>query len=329
MIATQANESRDGTVGALPPGAAVAAAEPGFGARLAAARERAGLSRAEVATRLKLPLQLIGRIEQDDYTGLTQAVFLRGYLTGYARLVGLSTEEAAATAQAHAETVPLVATGTIPRSRYLFDRYSVSATYMVLTAIIVVPAVWLATHGGLEQNLARTAPLDPPAQVVAADEPPAGYATASPEALAHAPVLEFPAPAVPAPEPAVSPLVASMTPFPTRTAAPEPVPAPPPAATPATGPAIGSGAHVLELKLEQQSWVEVVTADGQRLEYSMLEPGSHTTYRSDQPVFVRLGNAEGASITGDGQPVDVAAFQRGNVAHVKLFGEGGTAVRPE
>ncbi|MBN8726387.1 MAG: DUF4115 domain-containing protein [Xanthomonadales bacterium] len=324
MIAAEANEHRDGAGGALPPaaaGAAVAGA-PGFGARLAAARERAGLSRADVATRLKLPLQLIGRLEQDDYTGLTQAVFLRGYLTGYARLVGLSTEEAAAAAEARAEAVPLVATGTIPRSRYLFDRYSVSATYMVLTAIIVVPAVWLATHGGLEQNLARTAPLDPPAQVASLDDPQGTHAAG--EALAGAPELEFPAPAVPTPEPALSPLVASMTPFTVRPPAPEPAAAPA-----STAPATGSGAHLLELRLDQQSWVEVTTADGRRLEYSMLSAGSHTTYRSDEPLFVRLGNAQGASIIGDGQAVDLAAFQRGNVAHVKLFGEGGAAVRPE
>src|SRR4029077_16302842 len=72
------------------------------------------------------------------------------------------------------------ATGKVSRSRYLFDRYSVSATYLILTALIVVPAVWLATHGGLEQNLAHTTPLDNPtstiAQLPADTQAPAGDA---------------------------------------------------------------------------------------------------------------------------------------------------------
>ncbi|HEY6544263.1 MAG TPA: helix-turn-helix domain-containing protein, partial [Dokdonella sp.] len=48
-----------------------------LGQRLAGARERMGLSPAEVGARLKLPVKLIGRLERDDYEGLTQGVFLQ------------------------------------------------------------------------------------------------------------------------------------------------------------------------------------------------------------------------------------------------------------
>ena len=137
-------------------------AEPSFGARLRAAREDRHLALADVAQRLRLPLRLVERLEQDDYSGMDQGVYLRGYLSSYARMVGLPSVAAETVAVAHMRAAPLVATGQVSRSRYLFDRYSVSATYLILTALIVVPAVWLATHGGLEQNLARTTPLDAP-----------------------------------------------------------------------------------------------------------------------------------------------------------------------
>ena len=297
-----------------------------LGHRLAAARERKGWSQAEVGARLKLPARLIARLEADDYEGLTQGVFLHGYLGSYARLVDIPAEQAASVAAANTHAAPLVATGTIPRSRYLFDRYSVSATYLILTAIIVVPAVWLATHGGLEQNLARTTPLDPPAQIAAATPDQDSFAAADSDGANAPDLLEAPAdtrvaqaqtPPPPAAEP--TPVIASMAPF---TSAPAPS-APPVAAAAASS--VGSGAHTLSLKLAQQSWVEIVGADGRRLEYGMLAAGSEHSYRTDGPLSVRLGNAQGAQLASDGTPIDLAPFQRGNVAHVKLFGARGPA----
>jgi cytoskeleton protein RodZ len=302
-----------------------------LGQRLRAGREARGWSRADVAARLKLPLNLVGKLESDDYEGLTQGVFLRGYLGSYARLVEVPIEAATTVAAAHSQPAPLVATGTISRSRYLFDRYSVSATYLILTAIIVVPAVWLATHGGLEQNLARTTPLDPPANVSVplqsgspdaattnpAEANPADGAVASTAGeTATAPVaLAPPAPVEQAP------VIASMTPFTTAPSAPAAEP-PKPAED-----AAGTGAHTLQLKLSQASWVEILGANGQRLEYGTLTAGSERSYRSDGPLSVRLGNVQGAEVRSDGKLVDLVPFQRGNVAHVKLF--DGNASRVE
>lgn len=306
------------------------AVEERLGQRLRAARERHGWSAADVSARLKLPLKLISRLESDDYAGLTEGVFLQGYLASYSRLVGVPVEEAARIAAQHTHDAPLVATGTISRSRYLFDRYSVSATYLILTAIIVVPAVWLATHGGLEQNLARTTPLDPPANMAAApahDAVPSGTTEAPADAIAAAtPSTEAQqaTQSLALPQVEQSPVIASMTPFPTAPAAQTPAPA----AAEAAAAAVGSGAHTVQLKLSEQSWVEITAADGRKLEYGMLAGGSERSYRSDGPVSVRLGNAQGAQVRSDGTLIDLAPFQRGNVAHVKLFGEAG-ASRPE
>lgn len=302
-----------------------------LGQRLRAGREAHGWSRADVAARLKLPLNLIAKLESDDYEGLTEGVFLRGYLGSYAKLVEVPLEDVASVAQAHSRPAPLVATGTISRSRYLFDRYSVSATYLVLTAIIVVPAVWLATHGGLEQNLARTTPLDPPASVTvplhsgapdAAGSNPADTALAD-RAIASSAGEGAAEPAAPPPAPVEqAPVIASMTPFTTAPALP---PAEPP--KPAADDAAGTGAHTLQLKLSQASWVEILGANGQRLEYGTLTAGSERSYRSEGPLSVRLGNVQGAEVRSDGKLVDLAPFQRGNVVHVKLF--EGSASRVE
>lgn len=310
--------------------AAIDTSSASLGARLREAREARGLGVADVAAELRLPARLIERLEQNDYAGISDGVFLRGYLTSYARLAGVPLAEAVRVADANAKVAPLVATGTISRSRYLFERYSASATYLTLTAIIVVPAVWLATHGGLQQNLARVTPLDPPPAHVVVDAAPLmdGVNGAAPGNAAQT-STDGVVDALPSPVPEQqTPVIASMAPFPMIEATHAPEPAKPTADTPNA--ANGEGAHVLRLKVAQQSWVEVTAADGRKLEYSMLPADSEHEYRSDGALSVRVGNAQGAEVHADGAVVDLAPFQRGNVAHLKLFGDASpTAERPQ
>ena len=305
--------------------------QPSFGRRLRAAREAKGLSRADVAARLKLPLRLVGRLEDDNYAGMDEGVYLRGYLSSYARMVDVPTVAAETVAAQHMRAAPLVATGKVSRSRYLFDRYSVSATYLILTGLIVVPAVWLATHGGLEQNLAHTTPLDSPTttiQIPAATQPPEAAATQTADSAASTPAAEDAA-AQPADTTTAAtdtpkqeqPVVASMTPF---------------ASTQATQPAADApvshtegGAHSLTLKLSGASWVEIVAADGNKLEYGLLPAGAERSYSSKGPVSVRLGNAEGAEVKVDGQAIDLAPFRRANVARLRIDENGVEAPRAE
>jgi len=295
--------------------------QPSFGQRLRTAREAKGLTHSDIAQRLRLPLRLIGRLEADDYSGMEEGVYLRGYLSSYARLVGVPTVAAETIASQHTHAAPLVATGKVSRSRYLFDRYSVSATYLILTGLIVVPAVWLATHGGLEQNLARTTPLDSPTTIqVPAQMPIDAPAADNTIAAAVTDTATLPSDATTsvaatdAPK-QEQPVVASMTPF--------SAPSAPAVPTQDTSSHVGSGAHSMSLKLSQASWVEILGADGSKLEYGILPAGSERTYSSDKPVSVRLGNAEGAEVKVDGKTIDLAPFRHANVARLRVFGENG------
>jgi cytoskeleton protein RodZ len=289
------------------------------GQRLRRERERRGWSRDEVAARLKWQAGLVRRIEEDDYQGISHAVYLRGYLSSYTRLLGMPLVMADHVVATHAQEAPLVSTGTISRSRYLLDRYSVSATYLILTGLVIGPAVWLATHGGLEQNLARTVLLDATPANVATDERVDSPVASADLAVPMAGVIEsarLPS-ASPALEP--SPIVASMAPFASATPTM-------PAAVAVTPPV---QRHTLVLSLRQASWVEVTAADGGKLEYGLLAAGTRKEYASDQVIAVRIGNAEGAEVAIDGEAVDLAPFRRANVAHFKAFNDGATVSRAD
>src|SRR5258706_13787470 len=58
------------------------------GARLVLARERLGLSVAQVAAKLRLDVRTVSALETGEYAKVGAAVFVRGFLRRYAELVG-------------------------------------------------------------------------------------------------------------------------------------------------------------------------------------------------------------------------------------------------
>jgi cytoskeleton protein RodZ len=63
------------------------------GRELASERERIGLDRAQMASRLHLPERQVEALEQDDYQHLPPPAFVRGYLRAYAREVGVAGDD--------------------------------------------------------------------------------------------------------------------------------------------------------------------------------------------------------------------------------------------
>jgi cytoskeleton protein RodZ len=289
-----------------------------FAQRLVAARDARGWSAADVAAKLRLPLHIVRSIETEQYERIGQGVYLRGYLTNYARLVGVPTVAAETVVRKHAVAPPeLVASGRISHSRYLFDRYSGSALYLVLTGVFFIPLVMFAMNMGGNVG-ARLTPLDVPAQTTDADASArsalgaAADSAAMPANGANSPASSSPAAADAPRSDNNSPLMASFALVPNQ-----------PVAEPAHQTAAASAqSGQLRLSLNEASWVEIVDADGKRLEYATLPAGSVRNYASDKPLTVLLGNTNGARLEVNGQAQDITPFNRGNVARFKLFALG-------
>jgi cytoskeleton protein RodZ len=166
----------------------------GCGARLRKAREAAGLTEADVAERLKMPVRVVRSLEAEDWSRLGAPVFVRGQLRSYSRLLGLTTAPmVAASGVAPIEPPVLVPRSFTPPMQRLAEQLARRLIYIVLTAAIAVP-VWLATRPHLGNVAHDAAPLDVPANVGAAGRTGPGHDT--------------PSPADP------SPLVASLAPLP-------------------------------------------------------------------------------------------------------------------
>ena len=183
----------------------------------ARAREAKGLSCEAAAQTLKLPVAVLQSLETERFDRIGHAIYLRSYLSKYLQLLDLPQVLADRVVQENATPAPqLVTTGTVSRPRYLFDRYSGSALYLILTGVIVVPAVLLAMRAGFDQNLVRVAPLDAsevlaPAKLL--EEASAASAGSSPVDAAPTAASMSVAQANTS-----APYIASMTPFPAAVA---------------------------------------------------------------------------------------------------------------
>ncbi len=167
----------------------------GAGERLRQARQAAGLSQADVAARLKMPLRVVQSLEAEDWSRLGAPVFVRGQLRSYSRLLGLTIEPVVEAAGVEPVRPPTLTprTFTAPWQRFA-EQAARRFVYIVMTVAIAIP-VWLATRPHLDLVAHEGAPLDAP------------VATAA----------RTPAQAEPAVDP--HPLVASLAPIPARTPA--------------------------------------------------------------------------------------------------------------
>lgn len=283
--------------------------------RLVAARDARGWGQAEIAAKLHLPLHIVQWIETEQYDRVGQGVYLRGYLNNYARLVGVPLVAVEALLLAKAPPPPeLVATGRISHSRYLVERYSGSALYLVLTGVIFVPLVMFAMNMGGNVG-SRLTPLDaPPPALASAEVDAAAAAPSAQTAQTDAAGSAATAPATPSASAAHadSPLAASFTMVPALPAA-EPAKQPPAAAN-----GFAAAGSQLRLSLTESSWVEIVDADGKRLEYSTLPAGTVKEYFADKSLTILIGNTGGAKVAVDGTLQDMASYIRGNVARFRL-----------
>jgi cytoskeleton protein RodZ len=280
-----------------------------LGARLRAAREARGLTIPECAGALHLPIRVLERLESNDFGEPEHFVFLRGALQGYARHLGLpagACDQALRTV-APIEQPSLVSVARTSPARWLLQRYGTAATYIVLTATIAVPLVLLGLRGGLERPSARIVSLDQ----APASTPHMAQATAPSSATASSDLSDA--------SPDATPFRASMTPFAAIGLSDNGDASQPPPVTPAPMPLAAAGQHALTLSASADCWFEITDADGNKVDSGMLHAGDNRTWHAAGPLHVTLGNAEGVSVTRDGQPLALDAYRHANVARFDVF----------
>lgn len=139
------------------------------GARLARARESAGITLEQASARLKMPVRVVRSLENDEWQS-EPSVFVRGHLRSYAKMLGVDIEQDLVRSGVN-EVPPaeLVSHTHTPKYRHMFEQAARRGIYIAITAFIVVP-VWLATKPHLS-SMPEVQSLDIPSFVAGTGDP--------------------------------------------------------------------------------------------------------------------------------------------------------------
>lgn len=286
-----------------------------IGLRLKQARVSQSLSIAEVGQQLKLPVAIVEAMERDDWARLGAPVYVRSYLGSYLRLVGLP--EALAEQAAQSKPTPqLVPMGSRSRMRRVLDQSLRNAVYLLMTAVLVIPVVLVARHyqsaPAPEQLTLDSAPAPLPATPVGAPPPAMPEAAAPGEGLADA----GPTDAGDTAASEVAAMPAATMPDPAPANGPDPVMA-------SIAPAFKRGDQGgLQLSFREESWIEVLDAQGRRVERGLVAGGDVRRYAAGQVARITLGKADAVEVSFAGKPVDMTPYRAADVARFTVSSTG-------
>ena len=115
-----------------------------IGARLAAARKECELEIRVVANELNLDTRIIEALESDDAAALPAAIFVKGYLRNYARLVGLPEDELVRDyAEQTGEPPPLTVVAVKGKTPF-FQLPSARLLRNIILTLLAAIMIWLA-----------------------------------------------------------------------------------------------------------------------------------------------------------------------------------------
>lgn len=283
-----------------------------LGAYLRGMREQRGLSAQQAAQEMHVGADFIAALERDEFASLGAAIFVRGHLRNYARLLGLNENEVLASYEHTANRLappPLV---TLPHGGTPARRLSLQVFPLIAVAVLVVLGIiwWLSRP--VPQSLTETA--SQPAAVTPANSLP----EAATRAAAAVAATELPVSAPP-PRESTEPVRSKpepVAPKPVVTRMHAPVVA---AAKENSLPPAGGLATRVKFTLSAASWIEVYDASGKRLYYDLAPAGDNVDVSGAGPLQVFLGNAPGVSIELNGKPFNQSPFTHSdNTARFKL-----------
>lgn len=290
-----------------------------IGERLRRKRETLGMRLEDVAKQLRVDARHLDALERDDTDVMPSAVFAKGYLRNYARLLELDPDPLVAAFDA--------AVGLQPPPLARFSRVSTGPRWMgefpwervVLLGGLVVIALGLAWIGNTVYGLFKSA-AEENSLVLA---PGGDSADIFPLALGTppAPPPEGDSGALSLTLPARAPSAESATLGDGATEAPV-------SSTPAEvdDPAELAVAPLPEvvtvtLNFTEDSWVELVDAQNNRLISRVGKAGQSLSVSGIPPIDVVLGNAPGVALEYNGEQIAPKRPRRGQVAKFRL-GDG-------
>ncbi|MCY7389461.1 MAG: DUF4115 domain-containing protein [Burkholderiales bacterium] len=317
----------DNLAASEPLAVGAVASSGSVGELLRLAREKAGLSLGDVASRLRMGVKQVRALEQDDYAALPKGTFLRGFVRNFSKEVGLKPEQALGLLeQTHLAAVAITASVVVmpsqqninvppPEGELATPRARVLISAVIACLLLTVVWWWweyvrpYRAEGGrpkaaTEEKTVSVQIAVPPSPVSVL---PAETVSATPQT---SPVLSVPSQPETAsprlttlPAATVAPVVQAAAPPPVKNSAESRPPSP-------------AGNSVLGLTFSDKSWVQVIDGAGKTLLDRTFKGGDAEEVSGRPPFSVVIGNAQATRMAYNGKEVDLAPNTRAAVARV-------------
>ncbi|MDX1537457.1 RodZ domain-containing protein [Arsukibacterium sp.] len=292
------------------------------GQLLRQAREQRNMSDADVALQLNLRLALVQQIEADQLDSSILITFVRGYLRAYARLVKLPEQQVLQAFEqqnaGNAEPSKPMQTFSNRTGHQATENRFMWLTYAIgfILVLMLVLWWWQTTSpgaGDASQPPAAAATTD---SLLATDN--SSNSINSSDSSENSENSESSDTAVITPDNVAAgsnnaaavvdsqaDFMASQT-LPSLTSEPlaEEVPA--------------AQQDVITMNFQDNCWIDVLDADGNRIAYGTKEAGYQMTVSGKAPFVVTLGNPSVVRITLNNQPFDMSSLPDGRVAKFTL-----------
>jgi cytoskeleton protein RodZ len=269
------------------------------GERLAARRAELRWSLEETASKLKLAPRQIAALEANDFASLPGMAIVRGFIRSYAKLLELDPAPLVEMIASEPNPAfdPMVLRRPLPSMGFPGRRYASgvrhrgnAARRMTGLAALVLIFLLMLAFAGRQMGWLTQLPFF--------NSPTAEAPVATDDVVIAEPVPELPASAAPPANSAANAAgVASVMPALVPNALLDP-------------------AQALEIKLREDSWIEISNQNGVKLLARMMRAGTTEKFEVKEPVVLLIGNANGVDVRLRGQSMNLKAVN--NISTLKI-----------
>lgn len=284
--------------------------EQTLGQTLKKSRENAGVSLETLAKKLKLSVQKLQHLENDEYHLLGPATFIKGYVKSYCREFKLDT---AAVLALFIEPAAPVTKGNMQSfskrtEKEAHDSRLMLVSYAILALVIGSSALWWWQNSTPIADTVVNSTIG-----LIAEKPPEADNKNQPEPASP---LENSEPGgnelVLQDEPTINEFGQTEESQNLATAAPSPA-----ASTPALSAPSDNDSEIV-MHFDKESWVEIYDGEGERIAFGVKKPGYVMTVTGLPPFSIVLEKHQVVDVTLNGETVDLSAFPENRLAKFNL-----------
>ena len=274
------------------------------GSILREARQAQGLHIAALAATIKVQQKKLEMLEADRIDELPDATFTRALAQTVCRALKIDPSPVLALLpQPSGHRLEHVSEGINEPFRDRPGRHEPSDWSMIASPVVWGPALLLVAalvlYVAPTNWLDRLQPIEGP-----------GPAASVPASAASVPEMSSAVEVMPGPGVSVS-----VAPLVVPEAASSPA-----EAVPAAAPSVpvAASAAALQIRAKAPSWIEVQDGRGKTLVARTVQAGEALSLDGPAPLRLKVGNVDGTEVTYRGQPLDLVANSRDNVARLQL-----------